>query len=572
MANYYELTKSVRITTSGPVDGDRYIAADIAARDALITKNRAHEGLQVYVLDSDGAGKPQLYILETLGTVASSVWSTISTKDGVKTFIELTDTPDDWTTASDGSIVTVDTTGAETKLKFTDALSAFNKDFGTTTEMAGGSTPTGTPAKANSAGDASTDKVAKIDHHHDGRYYDKDAVDDKLAAVNAGIKYIWDDKSEIESEKPAAGYKDGEQGLLKDASTGDAQGNTVCGGGTWADQTVYQYNATDTCWKELYTIGGNDTGYANLVQTHDGPDNPASIIVSEAIGQYSAGEKISSSDNVYNILKKILEKVLPPTIKSAASIGMNFSGVARAVEVGTDLAGTANPSVSRGTVSSYDPNSLPDKVDVIQVGALDAAQSAIASAVGGYTIAGLGVTGEAVFGTNSIVISAGTAVEAAPIHSSDGQVYTSPSIPRSITRSQKITVIGRSQVAYGTKFSTGSATPTFPNDRTTVMAETGKRLMDSTMSAISTALSQNTDPAGFTWIFVTLKGTLTAEQARAKVRVYDTDTNDQLFDVGTLQVATFSMNDAGSGTMPYTTVYRNAGNWTANKNVTITIL
>ena len=58
---FFNLPFSPRISNENPIDGDRYIAADIAQRDALITNGRAHLGLQVYVLT-----EKKLYILETL--------------------------------------------------------------------------------------------------------------------------------------------------------------------------------------------------------------------------------------------------------------------------------------------------------------------------------------------------------------------------------------------------------------------------------------------------------------------------------------------------------------------------
>ena len=49
MSDFYELTKSVRVTVAAPVDGDRYTVATVLLRDALVTGGRAYEGLQVYV-------------------------------------------------------------------------------------------------------------------------------------------------------------------------------------------------------------------------------------------------------------------------------------------------------------------------------------------------------------------------------------------------------------------------------------------------------------------------------------------------------------------------------------------
>ena len=89
MSNYYELTKSVRITTNGPIDGDRYIAQTISERDNLINIDRAHEGLQVYVKDSINDGStpliPKLYILINLGTRA---WREISLDGGGDKYLE----------------------------------------------------------------------------------------------------------------------------------------------------------------------------------------------------------------------------------------------------------------------------------------------------------------------------------------------------------------------------------------------------------------------------------------------------------------------------------------------------
>ena len=58
MGNYLELTKGVRITKKDPIDGDRYIAADINRRDEYIVEDRVHNGLQVYVLS-----EKKLYLL-----------------------------------------------------------------------------------------------------------------------------------------------------------------------------------------------------------------------------------------------------------------------------------------------------------------------------------------------------------------------------------------------------------------------------------------------------------------------------------------------------------------------------
>jgi hypothetical protein len=61
---YFNLPFSIRISNDNPIDGDRYIANDIAARNQLVTDGRVHLGLQVYVVDE---GK--LYICKNLSPI-----------------------------------------------------------------------------------------------------------------------------------------------------------------------------------------------------------------------------------------------------------------------------------------------------------------------------------------------------------------------------------------------------------------------------------------------------------------------------------------------------------------------
>lgn len=65
----FNLPFGVRIAGNDPVDFDRYIADTIAARDSLITAERAYEGLQVYV-EADKT----LYILKD---VVNSLWEPV---------------------------------------------------------------------------------------------------------------------------------------------------------------------------------------------------------------------------------------------------------------------------------------------------------------------------------------------------------------------------------------------------------------------------------------------------------------------------------------------------------------
>ena len=92
MANYFQLTKGIYITNDSPVDGARYIAADITARDQIVTDNRAYEGLQVYIQSGDTANVG-LWILVYLGIDSvTSVWERVGAGTG-STYTNLNNTP-----------------------------------------------------------------------------------------------------------------------------------------------------------------------------------------------------------------------------------------------------------------------------------------------------------------------------------------------------------------------------------------------------------------------------------------------------------------------------------------------
>ena len=77
--NYLNLPYGIRVSKNQPVDADRYIATNLAARNSLITHDRAFEGLQVFIESGDTANTG-LWLLTNLGIdVASSIWKYIST-------------------------------------------------------------------------------------------------------------------------------------------------------------------------------------------------------------------------------------------------------------------------------------------------------------------------------------------------------------------------------------------------------------------------------------------------------------------------------------------------------------
>lgn len=70
----FNLPFGVRVANSDPIDKDRYIAVDIAARNSVLTNGRAHAGLQVYVESNS-----TLYILKG---VTNNDWEIAGVGDG----------------------------------------------------------------------------------------------------------------------------------------------------------------------------------------------------------------------------------------------------------------------------------------------------------------------------------------------------------------------------------------------------------------------------------------------------------------------------------------------------------
>ena len=443
MASYYEISKSVRITNADPIDGDRYIAADLDKRDELITPSegviRAHIGVQVYVVSEN-----KLYILTSSNPI---IWDTLpivpdGETAGKSNFIELLDTPMTWP-ANDGTnyIVELDLSGGIgfEKLKFTATKGAYNQEYGTTGQM---TSDTLLDGGTNTAG--VQPELSRIDHLHNGLYYTKSEIKAKLDAVNAGIKYIWDNKAEIKTESPGgdgSGYADGEQGLLKDSITaGDAGGNTTCTDDwdTEGDNGVYQYDGVGTCWKFLYSLGSQVDTTAEKVNMNS---NSGKIItVTADLGGFKAGNEVLYTDDVYAVLKKLLETAIMPTLSPAATITVSETiPTSGTVEVGTDLSGGSTVGFSatfgQGTIHGWTSGAVATTVD--QVGVMNAGTYAHTGGFGG-TLAN--VTGLAKFGSNTAKGSYNTTAGTVPIYDSTGEAYTG--IPRTKASSKTVSVTG----------------------------------------------------------------------------------------------------------------------------------
>ena len=75
----FNLPFSVRISNSDPVDGDRYLTADAAARQTLIDNGRAYDGVLTYQQDAG-----DLYMLDDIST---SGWTIMATQSYVNTSV-----------------------------------------------------------------------------------------------------------------------------------------------------------------------------------------------------------------------------------------------------------------------------------------------------------------------------------------------------------------------------------------------------------------------------------------------------------------------------------------------------
>ncbi|MCK5788359.1 MAG: hypothetical protein KAH32_05145 [Chlamydiia bacterium] len=486
MGNFYDISKSVRITNSDPIDGDRYLAQDLTARTNLLDDTgssgvvRAHVGVQVYVADTSGDvgngipadpdtnGAAALYILKALPTSAdlqTAIWDKIPIIPeggslGVSNFIELLDTPGAWPVdATDYILSTDNTASGDQKLFFESKKSAFNKDYGEAGDMAAG-----IDGRTSSAGN-NDNLTARIDHDHAGIYYDVNEIDIKLSAIEAGIKYIWPTKDDIDGN-PAA-PADGEQGLLK-VNSGTTTA-TLCSGSAWLDMTVYKWTAATTCWTEFYTMGGANTTTAELVKLHadtdsDPVNDPKDILVTGDIGGYTAGETVKITGDVYTVLKTLLSKGVQPTLASAAAytVTNTISPLNSAlVLVGTPI---NNPSeltaslTSKGTINNHHGDGAAYTMD--QVGNANANSYVT---VGGLsaTVGGT-VTGTIAYGTNKVTMQMSTQNGPDVLRDSNGKSAT-VSIPREIHPVSSHTITGGYYIAWGKVDS--SALPT--NDTNT---------------------------------------------------------------------------------------------------------
>jgi hypothetical protein len=563
MATYYEISKSVRITNAEPIDGDRYLAKDIAARQKLLVAGtsvvRAHVGLQVFVADArttqesdDGVpAYSKLYLLKAISP--DDIWEEIPTGEvGVSKFIDLLDTPDSWP-GSDGTnyIVEIDYSGGagNEKLKFTATKTAYNQNFGDTSSMPADSTADG---GANSAG-ISPD-LARIDHSHDGKYYTKSEINTKLDAVNAGIKYIWDTKDSIDGT-----FSDEEQGLLKDSTVGTTS-EIVCNSGAWVDMGVYKYDGTNACWTLLYVMGGGtaDTT-AEKVKMHSTGGNE--FTVTKDLGGYKSGNVVSIDNDVYSVLKKLLVSPVDPTLNPPAVISITedipTSGL---VEVGTSLnGGTSNRGFSatldKGNINGWDSSGGAISVD--QVGNL---KTGVLSMSGGFqgTIGDL--SGDATYGANVATASYDTEAGSTPVYDSNGTEYTA--FARTISKSLSISVTGGYNVVAG-MFSDAEKANITANATVSGIKPTNTFMM-STSSVTKTGYNLEKDKK---WVIMLVQGTYSKDDvvnddaSLRKLEIVNSG-GDVFTNHSTTSVSTIQLRNDANQSITYTYIAREMGSLT----------
>ena len=552
---FYVVSKSILITNPKELDS-RYIVETIGDRNDLANGGTAFKGLQTYVTnavaDPDITSGGALYILIDDAPL-NGVWERIESGStvGASAFVDLTDTPSDYTSAVTGDIITVEIDGADptkNKLTFSTANTAHNKDYGVTSEMA---TITHSDAKTNSAGLGIIDKLIAIDHHHDGRYYDKTDVDTLIEGAKAGIKDFWDTQADIEPTVQAIG----ERGLLKDNS--GTTTDPLCAAGTWSNMTVYEWtdnSPSPDCWTELYTMG-SDT-FADLVRMSS---TSTVINVTTNVGGYSDGDTVQPGEDVFAVLEKILTQTKLPTATAASINTTTGSSPSATVEIGTPITASIDyTDTTIGVISGWTSAAgLPANPIIPTTTPRVGSTTSIALGVstGGFTnggsTAGLNAsyTGFAQGGNNTAKATYDTTVETAPVYDSKGQLYTG--ITRSTSSTPSKNIVGQSFMAWGDSAST-SATP---KTRAAMMgiSATYRILWNHT-----TQITPRTFPGTGKVIWILLQGTYLKEHIYKDAgEVRFMLSNNNILNDDSVEVININMEDASgnsSNTIPYTLI------------------
>lgn len=296
--NYFQLPDGVRVAKNLPIDGDRYIANDISARDSIITAHRAFTGLQVYVTGGT-AEEIGLYVLETLveWVPASCVWTKIGETDTLS--------------GGTGIYLNTGTTGIIEieNTKYVSGVTINSLSNVLTITLADGTTET-----------TNLGYLVDSDSYVCGGTYDPRSGGTIDFVTNSGFTFS------------VSGISNASMDSLSDTILTNPQDNQILvyTGGTWINSAN--------------TASG----------TNDWLDNP--LTANTAAGGVQIGDFFPSGTTFESMFLEILAPELAPTLTNYSLTLNNVPS--SAVEIGTYLSFTLSDTFNQGIIDSKD--SHPD--------------------------------------------------------------------------------------------------------------------------------------------------------------------------------------------------------------------
>jgi hypothetical protein len=364
---YFNLPFGVRVSNNQPLDGDRYIAVDLAARDSLITNGRAYEGLQVYIESGDTANTG-LWLLSVLGVdVASSSWTKIDVGGvgGSTTLSGLTD-------------VTISSANSGDTLIFDNGIWV-NSAITETTMLAGtGITFTNTPGfiSINNSKYVSGFTINTLSNE-----LTIELADSTTFVTDLG--YLVDTDSYVTGGTflPISG------GTIR-FTTNSGYSFDVTGISNASLESLSDTLITSPTDNQVLVYTGGT--WINSAVTGMGTDDwiDADIVPTKEVGGVSIGETQYSGTTFEDIFRHILAPTIDPYISSVQSV--SIGGVlTNPIEVGTYFTMTLSNSFNKGVIKSQE--NYPTETNVDLVGNINTT-----------TYSGVGVTG------NNVAYSATT--------------------------------------------------------------------------------------------------------------------------------------------------------------------
>ena len=317
---------------------------------------------------------------------------------------------------------------------------AFNQNF-LTAEAADADE---TVAPNNSKAGIATD-VARADHDHAGLYYKKSEVDSKVIGASQGIKGTWPVPQDMSDKIISDDAADGEMWIL-DANTPAAVPAIVVGVDVdvaLENRAVYRWDDANSIWKFVYLMDADhnhDTLYEpknTNIQSHISTvvGNPHEVMANEVqmsadiadsfsptvtLGGYTPTDTVSNTNDVYAILKKLLQPIIEPILKSNVSVAIDFgaTSVGSRYEIGTPFSTVFAAALG---YKNYQPGKIENK-DTPQTADTDL-KGSVVTAPGDVTysvITGAGATVDAGTGVVSGNVASITTTFRAAVHYNAG--------------------------------------------------------------------------------------------------------------------------------------------------------